>query len=218
LIAFPSLLHETLHLPAPIPSALRKGRGIVRQRQAWCRHLLHADESRFLAENGITPQHVYDYAEDHNNYDGEPGPLLALGIEHVRRDYFLNVQGGRASTQTLDESKLPAKDETVRGIAWLPRLLPKARAKLRGELPPSLMYCCGGDRKFFKEHDILPAEFLALVWRHEKDDGPIIDWVSRRECDEVAGERSQGVRSQEPEFMKRGSTRLVLRRIPAHQR
>jgi len=139
-----------------------------------------ADEKRFLAENGITPQHVYDYAEDHNNYDGEPGPLLALGIEHVRRDYFLSVQGGRASTKSLDESKLPAKDETVRGIAWLPRLLPKTRAKLRGELPPSLMYCCGGDRRFFKEHDILPAEFLALVWRNEKDDGPIVDWVARR--------------------------------------
>jgi hypothetical protein len=139
-----------------------------------------ADEERFLAENGITPQHVYDYAEDHNGYDGEPGLLLAVGIEQVRRDYFLNVQGGRASTNTLDDSQLPAKDAAVRGITWLPRLLPKSRAKLRGELPPSLMYGCGGDRKFFKEHDILPAEFLALVWRNEKDDGPIIDWVARR--------------------------------------
>jgi hypothetical protein len=42
------------------------------------------------------------------------------------------------------------------------------------------MFCCGGDRKFFKEHDILPAEFLALVWRHENNDGAIIDWVTRR--------------------------------------
>jgi hypothetical protein len=141
-----------------------------------------AEEKQFLALNGITPQHVYDYAEDHNGYEGEPGLLLALGIEHVRRDYFLNVQGGRASAVKLDEATLPEKSEAVRGITWLPRLLPKARAKLRGELPPSLMYCCGGDRRFFKEHDILPAEFLALVWRHEKDDNAIVEWVVRRDA------------------------------------
>jgi hypothetical protein len=140
----------------------------------------NADEQRFLAANGITPQHMYDYAEDHNGYEGEPGLLQALGIELVRRDYFLNAQGGRASTTTLDDSTLPAKADAVRGIAWLPRLLPKARAKLRGELPPSLMFCCGGDRKFFKEHDIVPSEFLSLVWRHEKDDAAIVDWVVRR--------------------------------------
>jgi hypothetical protein len=139
-----------------------------------------AEEKQFLTANGITPQHLYDYAEDHNGYDGEPGLLQALGIELVRRDYFLNVQGGRGSTTLLDESKLPAKTDAVRGIVWLPRILPKARAKLRGELPPSLMYCCGGDRKFFKEHDILPAEFLTLVWRYEKNDGAIVDWVTRR--------------------------------------
>jgi hypothetical protein len=136
------------------------------------------DEKAFLAANGITPQHLYDYAEDHNNY-GEPGFEHALSIEIVRRDYFLNTQNGRAATSTLDDSKLPAKTEAVNGIAWLPRLLPKARAKLRGELPASLMYCCGGDRAFFKQHNILPAEFLALVARNEKDQ-PIIDWVARR--------------------------------------
>jgi len=147
----------------------------------------NADESQFLAANGITPQHMYDYAEDHNGYDGEPGLLQALGIELVRRDYFLNAQGGRAPTTKLDETSLPAKADEVRGIAWLPRILPKARAKLRGELPASLMYCCGGDRKFFKEHDILPAEFLALVYRHELDDGAIIDWVVRRSATRKQG-------------------------------
>src|SRR5437762_14314355 len=88
------------------------------------------EETAFLAANGITPQHVYDYAEDHNGYNGEPGFDHALGIELVRRDYFLNVQQGRASATVLDESKLPAKTDAVRGITWLPRLLPKARAKL----------------------------------------------------------------------------------------
>lgn len=134
----------------------------------------------FLAANGISVQHVYDYAEDHNGYGGEPGYDRALTIESVRRDYFLNIQHGRASTTVLDASALPSKSEAVRGIEWLPRLLPKAKAKLRGELPPQLMYSCGGDRNFFKTHDIFPAEFLHLVWRHENDDDAIVEWVVRR--------------------------------------
>jgi hypothetical protein len=142
--------------------------------------LFDAGQREFLASNGITAQHLYDYAEDHNNYSGDPGYDRALTIESVRREYFLNVQKGRASTSVLDDSTLPAKSEAVRGIEWLPRLIPKARAKLRGELPPSLMYCCGGDRKFFKTHDIFPAEFLGVVWRNEFDDVAIIDWVVRR--------------------------------------
>lgn len=140
----------------------------------------NADQHAFLLNNGITPQYLYDYAEDHNNNAGEPGYDRALAIESVRRDYFLNVQGGHPSTTVLDESKLPAKTEQVRDIEWLPRIIPKAKAKLRGELPASLMYCCGGDRKFFQAHDIFPAEFLSLVWRHENNDAAIIDWVVRR--------------------------------------
>jgi len=138
------------------------------------------DQLAFLSANGITAQHLYDYAEDHNNYNGEPGFENALTIETVRRDYFLNAQQGRASATVLDESKLPAKTDAIRGIEWLPRIIPKAKAKLRGELPTSLMYCCGGDRRFLKTHDILPAEFLALIWRHENNDEAIIDWVAKR--------------------------------------
>jgi hypothetical protein len=138
-----------------------------------------ADELSFLKANGLTGQHLYDYAEDHNGYD-EPGFDIALSIELVRRDYFLNVQDGRPSSVTVDAAKLPAKTDAINGITWLPRLLPKARAKLRGELPTSLMYCCGGDRAFFQQHDIQPGEFLALVWRHERDDTAIVNWVARR--------------------------------------
>ena len=138
-----------------------------------------ADEQAFLAAHGLTAQHLYDYAEDFAA-GGVPTWNTALAIELVRRDYFHNVQGGRASTVVLDEAKMPAKTDSVHGIAWLPRIIPKAKAKLRGELPPSLMYCCGGDRNFFTTHDIHPAEFLGLVWRHEHNDAAIIDWVVRR--------------------------------------
>ena len=138
-----------------------------------------AEETAFLAANGLTAQHLYDYAEDFTS-GGEPTWNHALGIELVRRDYFLNVQGGKRSRIVLDEAALPAKTAAVRGIEWLPRLIPKARAKLRGELPATLMYCCGGDRRFFQTHDILPAEFLSLVWRYELDDATVINWVVGR--------------------------------------
>ncbi len=139
-----------------------------------------ADECAWLASNGISTQHLYDYAEDHNNYGGEPGYDVALGVEYIRRDYFLNAQHGKTPGVIADPETWPAKTESVNGIEWLPRILPKARAKLRGELPSSMMYGCGGDRKFFKAHDIHPAEFLNLVWRLDANDDAIIDWVSRR--------------------------------------
>ena len=128
-------------------------------------------ETAWLAGNGLTPQHLYDYAEDQSGY-GEPGYDIALSIELVRRDYFLNVQHGVVSPVTLDEAAMPAKTAEARGIAWLPRLIPKAKAKLRGELPRSLMYCCGGDRGFFKRLDLQPAEFLS------KAVDPILDKIS----------------------------------------
>jgi hypothetical protein len=142
--------------------------------------IVTADERAFLAANGITAQHIYDYAEDHHGYNGEPGFERALAIEIVRRDYFLSVQRGVPSTKVLDGASLPDKTSALRGIEWLPRIIPKAKAKLRGELPPSLMYSCGGDRKFLKENDIFPAEFLTLVWRHENDDAAIAEWVVQR--------------------------------------
>lgn len=138
------------------------------------------EEVAFLKQNGITSQHLFDYAEDHTKYDGEPGADIALSIELVRRDYFLNVQHGQHSTTVLAEPSLPGKTESIRGIEWLPRIIPKARAKLRGELPTSLMFCCGGDRKFFKQHDIHPAEFLSLIWRSELNTPAVVDWVAKR--------------------------------------
>jgi hypothetical protein len=180
LVSFVRLCMKHFDFPHRFRTVYEKAVALYAEGKRGADTFFTTEEKAFLAANGLTPQHIYDYAEDHNGYDGEPGLEQALGIELVRRDYFLNAQAGRASTKILDETKLPAKADAVRGISWLPRILPKARAKLQGELPPSLMYCCGGDRKFFEEHDILPAEFLSLVWRHGNDDAPIVDWVVRR--------------------------------------
>jgi hypothetical protein len=136
-------------------------------------------ETVWLAAHGLTAQNFFDYAEDHAGY-GEPGLANAVAIESVRLGYFLSVQQGRWTGVTIDVAAMPAKTDAVNGIAWLPRLIPKAKAKLRGELPASLMYCCGGDRAFFRQHDLAPAEFLQTVWRLEQDDAAIVAWVAAR--------------------------------------
>lgn len=141
--------------------------------------LLSQDDAAFLQSIGGRAQDMFDYAEDAQKY-GEPEFEIALLIEAVRRDYFLNIQRAEPSAEVLDQSTLPAKTDAVRGIEWLPRIIPKARAKLRGELPQDLMYCCGGDRKFFKAHDLHPAEFLRAIWAYEDDDEKLIDWVVNR--------------------------------------
>lgn len=156
-----------------------KAVGLYTKGQRGADTFFSADESAWLAANGLTAQNLYDYAEDHAGY-GEPGPENAVAIEVMRHNYFFAVQQGRPSQTVLAADQMPAKTDAVRGIEWLPRLLPKAKAKLRGELPASLMYCCGGDRNFFRTHDILPAEFLSVVWRHEHNDNAIVDWVVAR--------------------------------------
>lgn len=141
--------------------------------------LLSHGDLEFLASIGSRAQDLFDYAEDAANY-GEPDFETALLVQSVRRDYFLLVQGGKTSSAVLDVDRMPAKTDAIRGIEWLPRIIPKTKAKLRGELPTSLMYGCGGDRRFFKQHDIHPVEFLRVVWVHEANDAAIVDWVEKR--------------------------------------
>ena len=55
-------------------------------------------------------------------------------IHEQRKDYFWEFQNKVPSSNMLNPSDLPAKTEEIEGIVWLPRIIPKARAKLRGEL------------------------------------------------------------------------------------
>lgn len=75
---------------------------------------------------------------------------------------------------------LPPKDEAVDGIEWLPRIISKARAKLRGEMPAELMFGCGGDRPFLRGVNIHPADFLREVWAAGGEDRRIIEFVKRQ--------------------------------------
>ena len=104
----------------------------------------------------------------------------ALLITAVRRDYFLVEQNSTWSTKTLNVDDLPAKDAQLGGVAWLPRVIQKAKGRLRGELPDNLMYCCGGDRKFFRAHDVHPADFLRYVWAAKGNEEKILSYVKNK--------------------------------------
>ena len=132
-----------------------------------------------LASVGLNMMDVYDFAEDFVK-SGEPDFETFLMISEARRDYFLTMQAGKPSGKTIETSNLPEKTEEVAGIVWLPRIMPKALAKLRGELPPETMYGCGGDRRFFKENNIHPAEFLRAAWAYEDTPTKLVDWVVTR--------------------------------------
>lgn len=134
------------------------------------------DEAAFLASIGQTPQEIYDFAEDHAS-GGEPDWETVLLISAARRDFLLDAQRGIMSTKVVPTEDFPAKEATLEGIAWLPRLIQKARAKLRGELPPDLMYDCGGDRRFFKEYGLHPADFLRVEWAADGDAQKILRYV-----------------------------------------
>ncbi len=132
-----------------------------------------------LASIGLNVMDVYDYAEDFVSR-GEPDFETFLMVSEARRDYFLTVQEGMPSDNILDSKTLPAKTDESAGIVWLPRIITKAIAKLRGELPPETMYGCGGDRNFFKENNIHPAEFLRVAWAYEDETSKLTDWVVAR--------------------------------------
>lgn len=136
----------------------------------------NAGELDFLISIGYKPREFFDFVEDYKGY-GDPTPGTALIIAAVRRDYLAVIQHGEISNHEVQTSELPAKTAEVDGIAWLPRIIVKARAKLRGEMEPELMYGCGGDRRFLKSFDIHPADFLRVVWAAEEDDAKIIAYV-----------------------------------------
>ena len=137
----------------------------------------HETERAYLATIGLTAHEFFDFVDDHVRYHGDPDWETVLLVNAVRRDYFLAVQQGRWSTSLVSVTDLPAKDAKLDGIPWLPRLIKKAEAKLRGEMPPELMYGCGGDRNFFREHGIHPADFLRHVWAADGDEQKVLAYV-----------------------------------------
>ncbi|MBI5775200.1 MAG: DUF5069 domain-containing protein [Verrucomicrobia bacterium] len=140
--------------------------------------LFNAAETQFLASIGHTAQEVFDFVDDLVRYGG-PSFEDALLVAAVRRDYFLLVQKGKPTGKVIEMDELPPKSEALAVIPWLPRLIVKAEAKLRGEMPDDLMFCCGGDRDFFERTNILPADFLRYVWLVDGNKDAIVEFVKQ---------------------------------------
>ncbi len=148
-----------------------------------------AAQQASLAAIGMSGQELFDFAEDHANRDGEPDWETVLLITAARRDYLLTVQHGTTSTRTVAIDDLPPKDATLDGIPWLPRLIKKAEAKLRGEMSADYMFGCGGDRSFFCEHHLHPADFLRHVWAANGDEQKVLAYVKDARANGDAGFR-----------------------------
>lgn len=139
-----------------------------------------AEELAFLESIGYRKRELFDFIEDYVD-GGEPSPSTALLVAAVRRDYFLVEQKGKWSSTVVCRDDIPSKQSELEGITYLPRILAKARAKLRGELDPDLMYGCGGDRNFLaKNGGISMADFLRHVWASGGDDAKVVAWIKSR--------------------------------------
>ena len=135
------------------------------------------EDLAFLNSIGYKYREFFDFVEDYVD-EKIPSPNTALLVASVRRDYFLVAQKGESSSEVLTRDGIPSFGEQLAGIDYLPRILAKARGKLKGELDPDLMFGCGGDRNFLsKNGDIPPADFLRHVWAAGDNDAKVADWV-----------------------------------------
>ena len=138
-----------------------------------------SDDLPFLHNIGLNKMDIFDYVEDWI-CEGTPDLATFLLIHDIRRGFFIEEQKGIHSEKKLSSQDLPGKHEEIEGIVWLPRIITKASAKLRGELPTETMFCCGGDRAFLQKNDIHPAEFLRITQKAGDQDEIIIQWVVQR--------------------------------------
>lgn len=165
------------------PEQLRKvfSEGVKRYRagQRGVDGVFTEEETEFLAGIGCSAQEMFDFVEDYS-HGGDPSFETVLLVTAIRREYFLNELNGKPADEARAMEDFPAKSDELDGIAWLPRIIEKARAKLRGQLPPEMMYGCGGDRPFLKRHNINLADFLKFVWNAGDDTQAIVDYVKNQ--------------------------------------
>jgi hypothetical protein len=138
------------------------------------------DDIDFLASIGYKPRELFDFVEDLVDA-GEPTESTALLIASVRRDYFLTVQQGIPSKRKITTDELPTFGDSLEeapDLPYLPRILAKGRAKLKGELDPDIMFGCGGDRNFLKNNgNIHPADFLRHIWAGGDSNQHIVAYI-----------------------------------------
>ena len=101
--------------------------------------MFECEEVKFLESIGCSPQEMFDFCDDYVNWDD----VIYEHVEElqaVRYEHFKNELKSQSASCRMKMHEFPAKTDEVEGIAWLPRLMVKARAKLAGQLPADLMY------------------------------------------------------------------------------
>jgi hypothetical protein len=101
--------------------------------------MFEADEIQFLEFIGCSSQEMFDFCDDYVRWDDVIYDHVEE-LQTVRYEYFKNELNSKPASRRMEMDEFPAKSDEVEGIAWLPRLIVKARAKLDGQLPADLMY------------------------------------------------------------------------------
>jgi len=114
----------------------------VERRRGGCddpESMFTGDQVAFLESIGCSAQEMFDFCDDYVGW-GDVIYEHVVELQAVRREHFLNTLNSQPAARRMEMDDFPAKTDEVEDIAWLPRLILKARAKLAGQLPADLMY------------------------------------------------------------------------------
>lgn len=136
------------------------------------------EEVKILADMGYQPAEMHAYIQEYA-VKGDPSPSTILLIAAARRSFFLTQQRGiSGNARPVRAIDLPPETDDFQEIAYLPRIISKAAAKLFGTLDPAIMYYDEKDRLFLREHgNIHPADFLYLTWQAHGDKQKMVSAV-----------------------------------------
>ena len=101
--------------------------------------MFESEDITFLESIGCSALEMFDFCDDYVQW----GDVIYEHVEElqaVRLDHFQNTLNEKTAECPMSIDEFPAKSAELEGIAWLPRLITKARAKLAGRLPTDLMY------------------------------------------------------------------------------
>ena len=114
----------------------------VERRKAGCDDpdaMFEPDEMSFLESIGCSAQEIFDFCDDYVGWDDVIYEHVEA-LQAVRYEHFVQELDSQPASHRMEMDEFPAKTDEVEGVAWLPRLIVKARAKLAGQLPADLMY------------------------------------------------------------------------------
>ena len=154
------------------------------------------EEQDFLQTFGYQPAEMHGYVKEYAE-KGAPSPSTALLIAAVRRGYFLISMRGKSGTiETITAADLPAETDDFQEIAYRPRIIRKAEAKLFGSLDPNVMYGDEKDREFLRTHGGFHlADFLQLTAAARSDRQRLVSAVLNAMRNQEMGARNESAQT-----------------------